>query len=276
MKFDKLNKLEADIDFDYFGPMAISAEDKARRRELAEFLTDAFLYFFSVYEVHQMHDSMLKKALYEQLLTDKISDAVSKVTGIDSFMSEHIRQVSKEVVDTTFKHADSDSQIGQTHINIPPEKEKVSDITTFDSLTASGEPLESPKYVTGDSLSEEEKREIDDQEDDVEDVMKDEAVHEYWLSIYRAINIARNEANTLLNYSDYLDAKDRGCTRKVWLTMLDDKVRETHDEVEGQSVGIDEFFQVGNSELRFPQDWMMAPDPKEVINCRCAVDYIKE
>ena len=78
MKFDELNILD-----DYFEPMAISVDDKRRRRELANLLTDAFLYFFSVVEVHRSHKSQLEKALYEQLLSDKVSDAVSKVTGID-------------------------------------------------------------------------------------------------------------------------------------------------------------------------------------------------
>ena len=259
MRFDELNRLKKD----YFEPMAIKAEDKERRRELCDYLTDAFLYFFSVYEVHRMYDSMLTQALYEQLLVDRISDAVSKVTGIDSFMSMHIRDLAKEVVETTIKH------VRQT---------STSNTTLHDddnSLTAleyeSEESLDSLNQNTSGSRFQDE--DLEDEEEDIEDMMKQEAVEEYWLSIHRAENIAQNESNTFMNYSDFLDAKERGYTKKTWLTMLDDKVRDTHEDVEGQTVGIDEFFHVGGSEMRFPHDWEQSPDPKEVINCRCAVDY---
>ena len=226
--FDELNRLEQKPD--YFEPMAISVSDKERRRELADLLTDAFLYFFSVYEVHAKYDSLLEKALYEQLLADKVSDAVSKVTGIDSYMSDHIREMSKEVVSTTYKNAPYN-------------------------------PSDSPEKTSDGFLS---KSEVDSTERGDQD---------YWLSYRRAEDIAKTETNTFLNYTDYLDAKDRGYTKKTWLTMLDTKVRNTHEEIEGQTIGIDEFFTVGNSLMKFPHDLSESPDPKEVINCRCAVDY---
>lgn len=263
MKFDELNILE-----DYFEPMAIRTEDKNRRRELRDYLIDAFLYFFSVYEVHRMHNSMLEKALYEQLLTDRISDAVSKVTGIDGSMSSYIRKLSKEVVETTYKHVSDPPQIGQN-----------SPLTQNDSESAlyeSEEPLykspTSPIIDSGSHLGDEDQL-ISEDDDEVEEIMEREAVQEYWLSIARAINIAQNEANTFLNYTDFLDAKNRGLSQKTWLAMPDNKVRETHIEVEGQTIGIDEYFQVGNSQMRFPHDWEMMPDPKEVVNCRCAIEY---
>lgn len=274
MKFDELYKLE---DRDYFEPMAISVDDKNRRRELADLLTDVFLYFFSVYEVHLMHNTLLEKALYEQLLADKISDAVSKVTGIDSDMSKHIRALAKEVVDTTSKHVDAKVQVRQTPQN--------SD-NTFTALDNAHEPLEleteaesnspfpdsnptSGSHFQDDNVD----KAINEDEDEVEEIMEREAVSEYWLSIARAILIARNEANTFLNYTDFMDAKNSGKTKKTWWAMPDNKVRETHEEVEGQTIGIDEYFQVGNSEMRFPHDWELMPDPQEVINCRCAVEY---
>lgn len=267
MKFDELNILN-----DYFEPMAISIEDKRRRRELRDYLIDAFLYFFSVYEVHLMHNSMLEKALYEQLLADKISDAVSKVTGIDGEMSNHIRELSREVVNTTYTHVDrnkskSDPQIRQS-----------SPLTDDDSQTAfinSEGPLnyKTPDSAISGSHFGEDDALISEDDDEVEEIMEREAIADYWLSISRAINIAQNEANTFLNYTDFLEAKDKGRTTKTWLAMPDNKVRETHLEAEGQTVGIDEYFQVGNSQMRFPHDWEMSPDPNEIINCRCAVEY---
>lgn len=272
MKFDELNILD-----DYFEPMAISADDKKRRRELANLLTDAFLYFFSVVEVHRSHKSQLEKALYEQLLSDKVSDAVSKVTGIDSEISNHIRTLSKEVVNTTFNHIDLKPQVGQ-RLTPTPTITNAKSNTDNDFFSAliydSEESLDSPlENVSSDSHFAEEDALISEEADEVEDVMGDEAKSEYWLSINRAISIANNEANTIFNYTSYVDAKDLGRTQKTWLTMLDKKVRDTHEELEGQTIGIDDYFQVGNSQMLFPLDWSMSPNPRETINCRCAVEY---
>ena len=258
IRFDKLNILK---DEDYFEPMAISVEDKNRRRELTNLLIDAFLYFFSVYEVHSMHKSMLSKALYEQLVTDRVSDAVSKVTGIDGEMSNYIRKLSKEVVDTTFKNAEPESE------DSPLEEPLPSYPLNIDNTDSN----HNSNYDDGSFIK------IDEEEegDEVEEFLEKEAVSDYWLSINRAVNIAQNEANTFLNYSDFVNAKAQGYTKKTWHTMLDNKVRDTHEEIEGMTIGIDEYFQVGNSEMKFPHDWELAPDPKETINCRCAIDYTK-
>jgi len=269
MKFDKLNKLGYD---DFFEPMILSVENKARRQELADLLTDVFLYFFSVYEVHQAYNSMLERALYEQLLNDKISDAVSQVTGIDGEMSNHIRTLSREVVDTTIKHANEKNQVGQNSAH--------SLKTHNDSFTAldydSAESLDSPEYSSDSHIQEAlrlKEEEDGDEEDDVEEIMKDEAEKNYWLSINRAMNIAYNEANTFFNYTDYVEAKNRGYKFKTWRTMNDPKVRETHAELDGHTIDIDKAFTVGTSNMLFPHDWMTDSDPKEIINCRCSVDY---
>lgn len=263
MRFDELNRLEED----YFEPMAISADDKARRRELAGLLADVFIYFFALYDVHRQHDSLLDKARYEQLLSNTISDAVSKVTGIDAYISNHIRTLSKEVVETTIEHVDKQD----LHVR--------QDSPTFDdhfiALDAYDESLgTTPLSIsTSDSHFQDEEMLINADEDEVEEIIEDNATANYWLSVRRAINIAQNESNTFLNYTDFMDAKDRGCTQKSWMTMMDDRVRDTHEEAEGELVGIDDYFIVGNSEMRFPHDLSLSPDPKEVINCRCSVEY---
>ena len=245
LKFDELHILDS-LDL-YYEPMQISKDDKARRRELCELLIDAFLFFFSTYEVHKEHQSVLTKQLYAQLLADKVSEAVSKVTGIDSYMSDHIREMSRQVVNTTFekvgKPDNSEDSINQARRikNAPPYYE----------------PLDSPERQSSGSPR------IDEREYE----------SDYWLSYKRAEDIAKSEANTFLNYTDYLDAKESGKRVKTWLTMLDDKVRETHSEVEGQTIGIDEVFTVGDSLMKFPHDLSESPNPKEVIGCRCSVEY---
>ena len=276
LKFDEIN--EIDTITEYFAPMQISDDDKARRRELTEYLIDAFLFFFATYDVHRQFNELLEKQLYTQLLADRIADAVTKVTGIDSYMSDHIKEISKSVVDTTFKNAPktekqnikSAAQAGPGVENSFVNKEQPTDIksrhTHFTPLKPA--PLE---YISDGPLETPLSGGPSPQKADANE-LKDSV---YWLSYRRAEDIAKSEANSFLNYTDYLDAVATGAKYKTWHTMLDDKVRETHFEVEGQTIGVDELFTVGDSLMRFPHDMESAPDPQEVIGCRCSVEYSK-
>ena len=277
--FDEFNSLDI-----YYSPMQIDIGSKKRRKELANYLIDAFLFFFSAFEVHQQYNQLLQQQLYQQLLADKISDAVTKVTGIDSYMSSHIKEMSREVVNTTFKNATKDEAQVKPVLDSPSKspREEHSHSTKNQNINPNGasadnvrsnpasltlidhhskEPLDSPTKNTSSGSTHQNQNQSQD--------------GSYWLSYKRAEDIAKSEANTFLNYTDYVDAKDSGYTKKRWLTMLDDKVRQTHTEVEGDTVGIDELFHVGNSQMRFPHDLASSPDPKEVIGCRCAVEYLK-
>jgi SPP1 gp7 family putative phage head morphogenesis protein len=65
------------------------------------------------------------------------------------------------------------------------------------------------------------------------------------------------------------DAEDKGVkAEKGWLAAHDARVRESHAQVDGEFVGIDDEFSNG---LQFPGD----PDgaPEEVYNCRCTLTY---
>lgn len=100
----------------------------------------------------------------------------------------------------------------------------------------------------------------------------------YWVSEDRAQFIAENEANTLCNNKDYLDAKAQGKKRKIWMAFPDDRVRPTHVETDGSEVPIDAYFSVGGARMLFPRDttskYSTASDyPEEVVNCRCQALY---
>ena len=96
---------------------------------------------------------------------------------------------------------------------------------------------------------------------------------EYYLSMDRAMFIAENEANTVLNYKDFVKAKQQGKTKKQWLDMKDNRERKTHLRVGGKVIGIDQPFKVGNSEMMYPKDTSLGADDKEIVNCRCSVKY---
>ena len=96
----------------------------------------------------------------------------------------------------------------------------------------------------------------------------------YWFSEDRSIYNAENEANTIFNYDEYRIAKELGMTQKQWLTMQDERVRQTHSHIDGMIVPIDDFFEVGEALLRYPKDWEMGEShPEELISCRCIVKY---
>lgn len=96
---------------------------------------------------------------------------------------------------------------------------------------------------------------------------------EWYVSEDRAKYNAENEANTVLNYKDFIEAKDKGYTKKRWRTMEDEKVRLTHSDIDGEVVGIDELFVVGDSLMRYPKD-IEYGSPEEWINCRCSIEYL--
>lgn len=95
----------------------------------------------------------------------------------------------------------------------------------------------------------------------------------WYTSSDRAMYVAENESNTSFNYSEYRQAIEQGKTQKQWITMRDKRVRHTHAEVDGEVVGIDDIFLVGNSMMLFPKDDSLGASAKEIINCRCSVKY---
>lgn len=100
---------------------------------------------------------------------------------------------------------------------------------------------------------------------------------EYYLSNDRATLIGVNEANSILGYRQLQEAKEKGYTRKTWITEGDKKVRETHREVDMQEIPLFDYFVVGNSLMLYPHDNISEyggnAEAKEIVNCRCSVVY---
>lgn len=97
---------------------------------------------------------------------------------------------------------------------------------------------------------------------------------DYYLSDDRALNIAKNEANSIINYFDYAEAKKAGCTKKKWITVGDEKVRFSHNEKESEEIGIDNYFYFDDCVMLFPHDTDNG-SMKQLANCRCSIQYSK-
>jgi uncharacterized protein with gpF-like domain len=90
----------------------------------------------------------------------------------------------------------------------------------------------------------------------------------------RSKMIARTEATKAINLATdqaYQAAANEGIRiQKRWLTSRDDKVRETHQELEGQIVGVSEDFVVPSTGEQAPAPAAFS-SPAESINCRCTI-----
>ena len=111
MKFDELNKLLTE----YFDVMNISKEDKRKRVVLGLDLYDAFIYILltikSEYKIKEYvgkKDEISSKTIdgYVSSLDYRIRD-VLKENDLP-FEEEYIPQLSRDIVETTFRHLDDD------------------------------------------------------------------------------------------------------------------------------------------------------------------------
>lgn len=97
----------------------------------------------------------------------------------------------------------------------------------------------------------------------------------YAVSMDRAVNVAENEANTILNGDEYNAAIKNGCTKKRWTSYKDERVRADHADVDGQVVEINHPFHVGEYMMMYPKDESLGAGLEEIVNCRCSVEYLK-
>lgn len=79
--------------------------------------------------------------------------------------------------------------------------------------------------------------------------------------------IADTEMHRIANTAALDTAKRAGARNKTWVTMMDDRVRDTHDYLEGETVDIDDDF------YTYDGDHASAPGLFELaennVNCRC-------
>lgn len=83
-------------------------------------------------------------------------------------------------------------------------------------------------------------------------------------STSRAENIARTETHNANAEGNFETFKTGGVKKKSWLTTTDGRERSWHDDMNGETVGIDEPFSNG---MMYPGD--PSGDPADVCNCRC-------
>ena len=87
----------------------------------------------------------------------------------------------------------------------------------------------------------------------------------------RALTIARTETISANNAGQMFGYMQAGADKKEWVSSGDGDVRESHDTIDGEVVGIEDEFSNG---LQFPGD--PSGEAQEVINCRCTTAPVIE
>lgn len=82
----------------------------------------------------------------------------------------------------------------------------------------------------------------------------------------RAATIARTEVHNATQYGTVEGYKQSGLTTKIWVTVGDGSVRDSHASIDGEEKPIDAAFSNG---LMFPGD--PRGDASETVNCRCTI-----
>ncbi|MEK9768089.1 MAG: phage minor head protein [Betaproteobacteria bacterium] len=90
----------------------------------------------------------------------------------------------------------------------------------------------------------------------------------------RAAVIARTETHNAASFAnDEVHRQLNIPFQKQWAASTDDRTRSAHASVNGQTVGMDDFFDVGGARMKRPGDPMGGA--RNVINCRCVLLYIE-
>ena len=94
----------------------------------------------------------------------------------------------------------------------------------------------------------------------------------YYYSDDRAIAISENDANSILNYSEFEDALGR-YSYKTWNTIMDGRERDSHAELNGTTIPINELFEARGGLMSFPRDTQYDASDEEIVGCRCSLSY---
>jgi hypothetical protein len=88
---------------------------------------------------------------------------------------------------------------------------------------------------------------------------------------WQADMLARTDLNSLANGASKAAASLTGMQFKTWIATMDDKTRPEHADADGQTVPINDPFDVGGEDADYPGD--PALSDAMAANCRCTLAY---
>ena len=85
------------------------------------------------------------------------------------------------------------------------------------------------------------------------------------------VRVMETETHRDYNEAALTTARKAGAKSKTWVTMMDDRVRETHDYLQSMTVGINEpFFTFDGDSAQAPGGFGLAENN---VNCRCILTF---
>ncbi len=156
------------------------------------------------------------------------------------------------------------AQVESLYVNRTNSRAKITGVTETTFAVETAKRVEVEELI--DELEDDELADLVESEEDAEDILAE---------IEDAIASADGEdgiSEELLALAGGAAAVLAGITlTKTWIAVMDDTTRPAHADADGQTVGVDEPFNVDGDELEYPGD--DAGDPGNVINCRCTTVY---
>lgn len=253
LKFDEIHKLNET----FFSEMNLRKEQILERIELADLLTDVFLYLFTYIEGQiaiGLYDPKETKEIVSRRYKDSLEDygiSLEKYPHVD----EYVDRIADKLVDSTKNIIGSQDKKDVKQLTLPTKNigKSVKIVLDKDTTKSTNKSENKSENKSTDRSARQSKKSEETQD--------------------RAIDVAENESNTVFSIIEHDDAVRDGKTTKRWITEQDEKVRHTHREVDFMEIPIDEPFTVGDSLLLFPRDDSLGANPRELIRCRCSLIY---
>lgn len=104
------------------------------------------------------------------------------------------------------------------------------------------------------------------------DVLRKHKDDPYYYSEDRARVISEGDANSVFNYTEYEEAAKHK-RFKTWNTIMDGHERDSHAEVNGVTIPIEQPFVLRGGYVQFPRDESMDVSEDEIISCRCSLTF---
>lgn len=94
----------------------------------------------------------------------------------------------------------------------------------------------------------------------------------YFYSEDRARAIAEGESNSVWNHTEYENAV-KNKHYKTWNTIMDGKERDSHAEVNGLTIPINDVFHLQGGDCYYPRSDELGLSDDEIVNCRCSLSF---
>ena len=103
-------------------------------------------------------------------------------------------------------------------------------------------------------------------------VLKRHESDPFYYSEDRAMAISEGESNSVWNYTEFEEAV-KNKKFKTWHTLMGGHERESHAEVNGLTIPINDLFELKGGYMTYPRSDEYGASDDEIVNCRCSLSF---